>query len=412
MRDFTDSLFEGLVDNNIKSLDDIPGATILLNEIAARISLALYDNRDELSILPENGQINNNIWEYTSIFNNYKEIPAFIKSLDRLNKYLTKYYKDNVYSQILPIEPFDKYSNEVCTKWKLSPRASIAAKTTFNNVQKFVNNVQKFVNDKKAYIDNSISKLLHSNKVTVEITTTTPSTYTTDEFNLSFSIKINLTEFEPAINICQELDTDDSKEILNYFIANKNKYFSTSDILEYINKYTQNNYGKYFKNGVAVFQYLINALNQEIDLVAANPDKIIPFKSDSLGKLLPRKLVTGDPDLKLYLNKTYLTADAKIYGENSASRFNTNHVSDYLLTTQLGADSRWLIYTKADNYKGAYSPRDIQLFVDNGLIFPNITLLKFKAENYRTISATELTDDQLPKFIYVEVNNLNIKETL
>lgn len=405
MRDFTDSLFEGLVDNNIKSLDDVPGATRLLNDIAARISFFLYDEWDQVNISPEDGQINNNIWEYTLSFNNYKELPIFVVALNNLNKYLTNFYEKYTYSQIIPQNETDFIVGEVCTKWKLSPKASEAAKTIFNNVQ-------KFINDKKASFYNSINRVVNNDKVLIELSTTTPSTYTTNEFNLSFSIKIDLTTFESAVNICQELNTDKSKEILNYFIVNKNKYFSTSGILDYINKYTQNNYGKYFKNGVAAFQYLINALNQEIDLVDANPNKISPFKSDNLGKLLPRKLVTSDPDLKLYLNKNYLTADAKIYGKNSASRSDTNHISDYLLTTQLGAEPRWLIYTKADNYKVDYSPRDIQLFVDNGLIFPNITLLKFKAENYRTISATKLTDDQLPKFIYVEVNNLNIKETL
>lgn len=405
MRDFTDSLFEGLVDNNIKSLDNVPGATRLLNDIAARISLLLYDEFNQVNILPESGQIADNVWEYTLVFNKYEKLPTFMTFLNKLNVYLTNYYKTHGYSQIIPVDGVDANNNEVCTRWQLLPKASSKATTQFNNVQNFIEN-------KKVYLNNMIKKVVNGAKTTIEIFTTTPSTYTTNEFNLSFSIKIDLAAFESAINICQELNTDNSKEILLYFIANKNKYFSTSGILEYINKYTQNNYGKYFKNGVAAFQYLINALNQEIDLVAANPDKIIPFKSDSLGKLLPRKLVTSDPDLKLQLGENKLTADAKIYGENSDSRFNTNHVSDYLLTTQLGADPRWLIYTKADNYKVDYSPSDIQLFVDNGLIFPNITLLKFKAENYRTISATKLTDDQLPKFIYVEVNDLEIKETL
>jgi len=405
MRDFTDSLFEDLVDNNIKNLTDVPGATKLLNDVVARISLVLYNDFNKLAIFSEDGLIVNNIWEYSLVFNSYEELPSFINFLEKLNKYLTDYYIGHDYSYIRPVKDIKSNENNIYTEWQLADNASQKAKDQFNNVL-------SFIEDKDAYLKNLLKKVINNDKVEISLTTTTPTTYTNNDFNLTISIKINLAAFDSAVNICQELDTADTKEILAYLIANQAKYFTTSSILEYINKYVDHNYGKYFKNGVSLFQYLINALNQEVDLVVANPKKVNPFKKDSLGKLLPRKLVTGDPDLTLSLSNNELTADAKIYGENVVSRYETNHISDYLFAVQQGSSSYWAIYTKADNYKEEYSPAEIKLFADNKLVFPNITLVKFRSENNRSISADKISDEQLPKFVSVNIEQLNIEEKL
>ena len=54
----------------------------------------------------------------------------------------------------------------------------------------------------------------------------------------------------------------------------------------------------------------------------------------------------------------------------------------------------------------------MRLFVENELVFPNITLVKFKSEsdNNRSISADKISDDQLPKFVSVNIEPLNIEK--
>ena len=410
MRNFTDSLFEDLTEYNIKQLTDVPGATRLLNDVIQRISYVLYDDFYKLHILPENGLIINNIWEYTLVFNDYNQLPSFLRFLEKINKYLTDYYKKHDYSHIFPVKDAKPNENGIYTEWQLFNNASDKARNQFNNVL-------RFIDDKNNYLKHLLNKIANNDKVDVSLTTTTPTTYTNNDFNLNISIKIDLTKFEPAIDICQELSTADTREILFYLITNQNKYFTTSSILDYINKYVNYNYGKYFKNGVSLFQYLINALNQEVDLIATNPEKVNPFKKESLGKLLSRKLVTGDPDLKLSLKLSNdkmaeFTADAKIYGENTDSRYETNHTSDYLFAVQLGNNPHWVIYTKEDNYREEHRPTDIKLFAENKLVFPNITLVKFKSEseNNRSISANKISDDQLPKFVSINIESLNIEE--
>lgn len=411
MRDFTDSLFEDLTEYNIKQLTDVPGATKLLNDVIQRISYILYD-RDfkKLYILPEHGSISNNVWECNLVFNDYNQLPSFLNFLEEGNKYLTDYYKKHEYSHIFPVKGAKPNENGIYTEWQLFNNASDKARNQFNNVLRFIDN-------KNNYLEHLLNKIANNDKVDVSLTTTTPTTYTNNNFNLTISIKIYLTKFEPAIDICQELNTADTKEILSYLIANQNKYFTTSSILDYINKYVDYNYGNYFKNGISLFQYLINALNQEVDLVTANPEKVNPFNKKNLGKLLARKLVTGDPDLKLSLKlsndkMTEFTADAKIYGENADSRYDTNHTSDYLFAVQLGNNPHWVIYTKEDNYREEHRPTDIRLFAENELVFPNITLVKFKSEsdNNRSISADKISDDQLPKFVSVNIEPLNIEK--
>lgn len=410
MKDFTDSLFEGLVATNIKELANVPGATRLINDVAARISYILYNEFDKKNILPEDGLIVDNVWKCTLVFNDYNSLPSFLNFLEKTNTYLTDYYSKHNYSHILPVEGAKPNERGIYTAWKLDTNASVKARDQFNNVE-------RFIDDKNNYLKRLLNKIANNDKVEVNLTTTTPTTYTTSDFNLTISIKIDLTKFEPAIDICQELNTADTKEILTYLILNQNKYFTTSSILEYINTYVDYNYGKYFKNGVSLFQYLINALNQEVDLVTANPGKVNPFKEASLGKLLSRKLVTGDPDLKLKLKlndteKAEFTADAKIYGENADSRYKTNHVSDCLFAVQQSSSSYWAIYTKTDNYKKEYRPASIKLFTDNQLVFPNITLVKFKTEYNKSISADKISDEQLPKFVSISIEHLNIEEKL
>ena len=410
MRNFTDSLFEDLIEYNIKQLTDVPGATKLLDDVIQRISYILYNDFKKLHILSENGSISNNVWECNLVFNDYNQLPSFLSFLEEGNKYLTDYYKKHEYSHIFPVKGAKPNENGIYTEWQLFNNASDKARNQFNNVL-------RFIDDKNNYLEHLLNKIANNDKVDVSLTTTTPTTYTNNNFNLTISIKIYLTKFEPAIDICQELNTADTKEILSYLIANQNKYFTTSSILDYINKYVDYNYGNYFKNGISLFQYLINALNQEVDLVTANPEKVNSFNKKNLGKLLVRKLVTGDPDLKLSLKlsndkMTEFTADAKIYGENADSRYDTNHTSGYLFAVQLGNNPHWVIYTKEDNYREEHRPTNIRLFAENELVFPNITLVKFKSEsdNNRSISADKISDDQLPKFVSVNIMPLNIEE--
>lgn len=416
MRNFTDSLFEDLTETDIKQFTDVPGATRLLNDVIQRISYVLYDDFKKLYILPEHGSISNNVWECNLVFNDYNQLPSFLHFLEKINKYLTDYYKKHNYSYIFPTKDAKPDENGIYTEWQLANNASVKAIDQFNNVL-------RFIEDKNNYLKYLLNKIANNDKVDVSLATTTPTTYTNNDFNLTISIKIDLTRFESAIDICQELNTADTKEILSYLIINQNKYFTTSSILEYINKYVNYHYGNYFKNGVSLFQYLINALNQEVDLVTANTEKVNPFKEDNLGKLLTRKLVTGDPDLTLSLKPlksgddkeaelTKFTADAKIYGENADSRYETNHTSDYLFAVQLGNNPHWVIYTKEDNYREEHRPTDIRLFAENELVFPNITLVKFKSEsdNNRSISADKISDNQLPKFVSVNIEPLNIEK--